>query len=84
MTKTQSERLAVANEIKMNILEHNLEGDFASKVLWKILDRYVDNGNPVHTLLNLKGRYDRERMFVVDLYNDTRKRDVVLIRAKDK
>lgn len=84
MEKSQSERLQIVNETKMKLLEHELEGDMASKVLWKILDNYVKSGNPVDTILYLKGRKVGHCHYVVKLYNDRSKTDVVLIRSDSK
>lgn len=80
---TRSNRLWTVNEIKMQIIEHGLQADVASKVLWKILDSYVENAKPVDTELVLKGRYDMRRKFVVKLYGSSRRKDTVLIRTVD-
>jgi hypothetical protein len=81
MTKTESERLRTVNEIKIKLLDLNLENDPASKVLWRILDNYVKNGEPLNTILKFKMRYDTEKHYVVELYNKKGKKDVVLIRS---
>lgn len=81
--KTRSERLQVVNETKIKLMEHGLETDPASKVLWMILDRYVETGTPVNTVLHFKGRQVMGRHYVVNLYNNRRKLDVVLIRTTD-
>lgn len=78
--KTPSERLVIVNETKLQLLEHGLNSDPAAKVLWGILDSYHKTGTEVHCELNLKLRYDQPRKFVVDLWNNRKKRDTVLIR----
>lgn len=79
--KSCSQRLLTINETKMKIVEHNLEDDVATKVLWGILDTYHKTGKPVHTELVMQGHYSRRRKYVVDLYNDTQEIDRVLIRT---
>lgn len=80
--RTETERLQVVNETKLKLLEHDIADDPASKVLWMMMDRYVKTGNPVIDVsLFMKRRYDIERKFLVNLYNDRKKKDVVLIRA---
>jgi hypothetical protein len=78
---TRTRRLWTVNEIKIQIIDHNLHDDVASKVLWKILDSYVEDGKPVDVELLLKGRYDISRKFVVKLHGSAKHKDVVLIRS---
>lgn len=81
INRTESQRLSIANEIKLKIIQHNLDNDPASKILWAILDRYVKTGEPVNTNLFLKNRYDIERKYVVELHNNQHIKDVVMIRV---
>jgi hypothetical protein len=85
MSKTASERLRVVNETKMKCIEHNLTDDLATKILFKMLDKYHQDGT-VYTNkeLALQGRYDLRRKYVINLWNDHKKRDTVLIRAIDE
>jgi hypothetical protein len=83
MPKSESQRRKIVNEIKINIINNQLENDPASKILWSILDRYVEKGDPVETTLYLQNRYDMERKYVVKLYNSKR-RDMVLIRIMNQ
>lgn len=74
-------RIKIVNETKMKLLDNRLENDTASKILWRILDKYYLDGEPVHTELNLQDRYDLPRKYVIDLYGDYNHVDTVLIRA---
>lgn len=76
----REERVAVANETKLAIINMNIEDDPACKVLFMILDTYCEDGEPVETTLYLKKRYDRSRKIIVNLYNDEHRRDTVLIK----
>lgn len=85
MSKTPSERLKVVNETKMKCIEHDLTDDLATKILFKMLDRYHQDGTVYQNKeLTLSGRYDMRRKYVVNLHNDRNKRDIVLIRAVDE
>ena len=80
--KTASQRLLTVNEIKMQCIDNNLMDDLATKILFRMLDKYHEKGETyVNKELRLVGRYDRERKYVINLFNDTHQRDVVLIRA---
>lgn len=84
-TKTASERLLAVNETKMKCIEHNLMSDIATKILFKMLDNYHRDGTTyIGKELKLKGRYDVPRKYVVNLYNQRGKQDVVLIRVLDE
>ena len=84
MSKPMSERLVVVNETKMKCIEHDLTDDLATKVLFKMLDRYHQDGTVyINKELALQGRYDRRRKYVINLYNDRHRKDKVLIRAVD-
>jgi hypothetical protein len=74
-------RLATINDIKLKCIQHNLQDDPATKILFKLLDDYHQNGTIYHLELKLKRRYDRPRKFLVDLYNDINKKDTVMIRT---
>ena len=79
--RTASDRLKTVNEVKLMLMEHNLQQDPACKVLWLILDNYHKTGTSVRaTELPLKLRYDQPRKLVVTLANDTKVRDTVLLR----
>ena len=83
-SKDRSERLSVSLETKMKCMEHNLTDNLATKILFSMLDTYVNEGTTYinkKLSLNLKGDINRE--YLINLYNDRSKRDVVLIRAKD-
>lgn len=83
-SRTASQRLVTVNETKMKCIEHDLTDDLATKILFRMLDNYHENGSVYENVeLRLKGRYDRERKYVVNLYNDATKKDTVLIRAID-
>lgn len=78
MEKTKSERLQIINEVKLNVLSNNLENELASKILFQMLENYYENGtiyeNKELNIVNLKKKY------IINLYNNKRKSDVVLIR----
>ena len=79
--RTPSDRLKTVNEVKLMLMEHNLQQDPACKVLWLMLNNYHTKGTAVSGAeLQLKLRYDQPRKLVVTLANDTKVRDTVLLR----
>lgn len=79
--RTKSQRLHTVNETKLKLIEHELENDPASKILWKLMDDYVNNGHPyVGVELKMKGRTLCDRKYVINLYNDLQCKDAVVIR----
>lgn len=81
---TASQRLKSINETKMKCIELDLLDDIATKVLFQMLDNYHKDGTTyINKELRLNIRHHIPRKYVVNLYNDTRKKDSVLIRALD-
>ena len=79
--KTRAQRLSTANETKIQCIEHNLTEDLGTKVLFKMLDKYVDEGTTyLNKEIKLVRRYDVKRFYLVNLYNDAKINDTVLIR----
>lgn len=82
--RTQSERLVSVNETKVKCMEHDLMDDLATKILYRMLDNYYNDGTTyINKELKLTGRHVIPRKYVVNLYNDSKKKDCVLIRALD-
>lgn len=79
--KSASERLKIVNETKLKLIENHLMDDPSTKVLWIFLNNYHANGTECHCELPLKLRYDIPRKYVVDLWNDAKKMDTVVIKA---
>lgn len=80
MERSQKNREKLARNIKLNISAHGLENEPAAKVLWIILDNYVQNAVVCNTELKFKNKYDIPRKFIVKLNNNKHIDDVVLIR----
>jgi hypothetical protein len=79
--RTRAQRLSTANEVKLQCIEHQLSDDLGTRVLYTMLDRYVNTGETyIGKEIRLVKRYDRPRYYLVNLYNDTNKKDTVLIR----
>lgn len=81
--KTKQERQQTVSEVKFNIINKDLENEIASKVLFRMLDIYVETGQPViekELSLHLPG--DAPRKFVVNLYNQKNRMDTVVIKSK--
>ncbi len=77
MSKSNSERLLVVNEVKINVINNSLENELASKILFKILDDYYENGTVYENkTLSIKSI---NKKYVISLYNDKKKQDVVKI-----
>ena len=82
--KTKSQRLQILNEAKLSCLEHDLQDQIASKVLFRMLDNYYENGTTyINKELTLHLRYDMPRKYVVNLYNDMDKKDTVIIKISE-
>jgi hypothetical protein len=82
--KTRAERLATANEVKLMCLSHDLGDDIGTKVLFRMLDKYVEEGETYENKeIKLAKRYDRPRYYVVNLCNEKSIRDTVLIRTRE-
>jgi hypothetical protein len=82
MPRSASERLVAVNETKLKCIEHDLTEDLATKILFTMLDNYHKKGTTyIKKDLKLAGRHQTPRKYVVNLYNDRNKKDVVLIRA---
>jgi hypothetical protein len=82
--KDRSQRLQVANEVKLNCINHDLNEDFGTKILFGMLDQYVEKGTSYNNKeIRLVGRYDRPRYYLVNLHNDSAKRDTVLIKTRE-
>lgn len=80
--KSKSERLIIVNETKMKCMEHDLTNDLATKILFTMLDNYHEKGTTyIGKELKLSGRHAVPRKYVVNLYNEKKKTDIVLIRA---
>lgn len=83
--RTRSQRLATANEVKLQCIEHNLSDDLGTRVLYRMLDNYVERGETyIGKEIRLVKRYDRPRFYLVNLHNDPNMRDAVLIRDAEK
>ncbi len=82
--KSKSQRLVIATETKLKCIEHELEHEIATKILFTMLDNYVDKGvTYINKELKLALYCDRPRKYVINLYNDVSKKDTVLIRVDD-
>jgi hypothetical protein len=83
-TRTRAERLATANEVKLLCIEHQLSDDVGTRVLYLMLDKYVDKGETyLNKEIRLTKRYDRPRYYLVNLYNDKAHTDTVIIKSRD-
>ncbi len=79
--RTREQRLKTANEVKLQCIEHQLSDDLGTRVLYTMLDLYVNRGETYEDKrIRLVKRYDRPRYYLVNLYNDENKKDTVLIR----
>ncbi len=79
--KTASERLKSVNETKLKCIELNLTSDLATKILFTMLDQYHRDGTTyIGKELRLSGRTMPGSRYVVNLYNDRNKRDVIIIK----
>jgi hypothetical protein len=82
--KSRAERLAVANEVKLQCLNHDLSDDIGTRVLFRMLDKYVDEGETYENKeIKLAKRYDRPRFYLVNLLNNKAVKDTVIIRTRE-
>lgn len=82
--KSRSQRLIISTETKINCIEHELEHELATKILFTMLDNYVEKGVIyLGKELKFRLRCDRPRKYVINLYNDVSKKDTVLIRLDE-
>ena len=81
--RTKSDRLNIINEIKMKCIELDLTQDLATKILFTMLDQYHEKGTTYSKELKLVQRHETPRKYVVNLHNDPKIKDTVLIRALD-
>ena len=79
--RKKKDRLSIVNEIKMKCIELDLTQDLATKILFTMLDKYHEEGTTYHKELKLVLRYETPRKYVVNLHNDPKIKDTVLIRA---
>jgi hypothetical protein len=79
MELTEKQRARVVNEVKMNIINHELENEIASKVLFQILNNYQRDGQPCHKELSLSMHNGAARKIVIHLYNNKSIQDIVSI-----
>ena len=82
--RNRRSREKIVRNIKLNISAHQLDNEPAAKVLWVILDNYVQRGLPCSTELRFKNRGDVPRKFVVKLHNNKLFDDTVLITRIDQ
>jgi len=81
--RSRSERLATANDVKMQCIQHQLSDDIGTRVLYSMLDKYVEQGETyIGKEIKLAKRYDQPRYYLVHLYNDPQVQDTVLIRTR--
>jgi hypothetical protein len=81
--RSRSERLATANSVKMQCINHELSEDIGTQVLYRMLDKYVEEGTTfVNKEVKLVKRYDLPRYYLVNLHNNPQINDTVLIRTK--
>ena len=79
--KSSLQRLQVANEIKQKCTGYNLLDDLGTKVLFRMLDKYVNEGiTYINKEIKLVRRYDRPRYYLINLYNDPLVADTVIIK----
>jgi len=88
--KTRAERLQVVEEIRANCVSKELTKDLGTKVLFAILDDYLEKGTVyLDKELRIIGnstpalRNSAPCKYVLNLYNDPEKTDTVVIRSYD-
>lgn len=85
MGRKKSDRLLIANEVKMQCIDHDLMGELGTKVLFRMLDNYVDHGTTyINKELGILQLSQRPRKYVVKLYNDPSKVDTVVISVDER
>ena len=87
MMKTRAERQSVVEEIRANCFAKELTKDLGTKVLFAILDDYLEKGTIyLGKELRIIGnstpalRNSAPCKYVLNLYNDPEKTDTVVIR----
>lgn len=79
--KSKKEKLRSINEVKMYVVNNNLENDMASKVLFKMLDNYYDNDTEyVDKELSLGFKNGKYAKYIVNLHNIRSKKNNVILR----
>lgn len=82
--KTKSQRLKTVNEVKMKCIDHDLEDELATKILFTMLDNYYNRGTTyIDKKLQLNLKFDINRYYLVNLFNNQQMRDEVVIRADE-
>lgn len=80
--KPKSKRLQVVNEVKLNCINHNINNELATRILFQMLDNYYEKGTTyINKKLTLTLRGDVDRYYSVNLYNRLHKKDVVVIKC---
>ncbi len=80
--RSRSDRLATANDVKIQCIQHQLSDDIGTRVLYRMLDKYVEEGETyIGKEIKLAKRYDQPRYYLVNLHNDPKVKDTVLIRT---
>jgi hypothetical protein len=86
--KTRAERLFTVEEIRRNCIAKELTKDLGTKVLFAVLDDYLEKGTIyLEKELRIIGnsspalRNSAPCKYVLNLYNDRAKTDTVVIRA---
>ena len=82
MDKLQLKRFNTQLVVETMITKHQLDDEFAVKILKSILEDYVLKGGVHEHTLTLKLRRDIPREIVVKLYDNINMDDLVKIRAK--
>jgi hypothetical protein len=89
--KTRQERLQVVQETKTNCTKQGLQADLGTRVLYAILDDYLEKGTPyLNKELRIIGnstpalRASAPCKFVVNLYNDPGRRDTIVLRPQEE
>ena len=79
--KTYNERLTTVIEIQSKLSELNLDDYKATKVLNIILLNYLNKGIICNTELEFNNVMDTPRKYIINLYNNSFKRDQVYIKT---
>ncbi len=85
MNRDKTERLKAANEVKLQCLSHELTDDIGTRVLFRMLDKYVEEGETYENYeIKLAKRYDRPRYYLVNLLNNKTIKDTVVVKSREK
>jgi len=88
MGRTYEERAVIVQEVRTACREKNLEKELATAVLFQMLNNYLTHGTTYiakdiriigNSTPELRGSAPAK--YVVNLYNDSEKRDTVVIRS---